>query len=184
MYHLELREITPEMVEKVAGWLAEPENYRWLDFGSGAKPLHPASLRVMLQRDIHCIRAVVDAEVGRPIGVVALSNITPEARSAVLWYVLGEKAYAGRGYLSGGVAAMLSVAFEQLRLNSVTAWCAATNGASRRILEKNGFQPMGRQRACHPLGDELDDRLWYDMLPHDYEAAKRRSATLLQHAVA
>jgi RimJ/RimL family protein N-acetyltransferase len=79
---------------------------------------------------------------------------------------------------------MLQLAFEDLELNSVTAWVAASNGPSRRILEKNGMQPMGRQRECHPLGDTLDDRLWYDMLRHDYIALGRRNERLARHAVA
>jgi RimJ/RimL family protein N-acetyltransferase len=176
--------ISPELFDRVSGWLAAPENYRWLDFGNGIKPLHPASLRLMLQRDIHCLRAVVDAETNRPIGLVALSNISPEAKTATLWYVLGEKAFSGRGYLSQAVSGMLQIAFEELKLNSVTAWCAASNGPSRRILEKNGLQPMGRQRECHPIDGGLDDRLWYDMLSHDYFALVRRNERLTRQAVA
>lgn len=160
--------ISSDLIPAVTAWLADPENYRWLDFGNGIKPLHPASFQLMLQRPIHCLRAVLDPETQQPIGLVALSNITPDSKTATLWYVLGDKAYSGRGYLSQAVAALLKIAFEDLRLNSVTAWCAASNGPSRRILEKNGLQPMGRQRECHPLDGTLDDRLWYDMLAHDY----------------
>src|SRR6266566_4088806 len=48
---------TPELLELAASWLAQKENYQWLDFGSGRQIITPALLRIMAQRETHFLRA-------------------------------------------------------------------------------------------------------------------------------
>ncbi len=48
---------------------------------------------IMSQRDIHRLRVFASDTDGAPIGLVAPRNITPNFRTAVLWYVLGDKGY-------------------------------------------------------------------------------------------
>lgn len=40
----------PELIELVAGWLAEKENYQWLDFRVGRRGMTPAWLKILTQR--------------------------------------------------------------------------------------------------------------------------------------
>jgi RimJ/RimL family protein N-acetyltransferase len=122
----------------------------------------------MSKRDIHCLRLFTSNENHHPIGIVALSNIASEFGSATLWYVLGDKSQAGKGYTSRAVGAMLRHAFGELGLESVNAWAVTANEASRRVLEKNGFRPIGRQRCCHKIDGELRDRVLYDILAKEH----------------
>jgi RimJ/RimL family protein N-acetyltransferase len=161
--------LDPARVLVAADWLAAKENYQWLDFGSGVQTLSAASLKIMLQRGIHCIRGYTPEGTGEPIGLVALSNIHPDSKTATLWYLLGNKDYASHGYTSRAVRAMLGVAFGELRLNSVNAWAVEHNAASVRVLVKNGFQLIGRQRRCHCIDGKLYDRLMYDLLASEFD---------------
>ena len=161
---MELRPLEPDDLETVAGWLAEEENYRWLDFGGGQQVLSAVSLAMMRQRDMHCLRVFNSDDDDHPAGIVVLSNVSSGFGSATLWYVLGDKAQSGRGLTSRAVAKILSVGFDELGLESVNAWAIESNTPSIRVLEKNGFTLIGRQRRCHKVAGELVDRLLFDLL--------------------
>ena len=161
---MRLRSLERGDIETVAGWLGEPENYKWLDFGGGQQVLPPASLALMMQRPAHDLRLYTSDEGQESIGIVALSSISPLFRTATLWYVLGSKRHQGQGYTRKAVAQMLRVGFDEHGLASMNAWAVAGNTASVRILEGNGFRPIGRQRACHLVDGEPRDRLLFDIL--------------------
>lgn len=158
-------------VARVAYWLAQPENYRWLDFGRGSEPLSATAVRVLSQRPSHVVRIFAD-ERHVPIGLVALSNVNRDFLTALLWYVLGEKRYAGNGYTSRAVGALLRIAFDDMRLAAVHAWVVAQNHASIRVLERNGFRQTGRQRQCHVIDGKRCDRLLYDMIAAEYRSRR------------
>jgi len=155
-------------LELVSRWLGDKENYQWLDFGAGQQVIARTALALMRQRELHCFHLQRVEENGPPVGIVALSNISPNFRSAMLWYVLGEKRHGGKGIMGRGVARMLRHAFGSLGLHSVQAWCVAGNTPSLRILEKSGFQLIGRQRECHFIDGQLLDRLLYDLLAREF----------------
>jgi RimJ/RimL family protein N-acetyltransferase len=166
---MHLRPLETDDLETVAGWMALEENSQWLDFGGGRQVLTAASLALMRQRDLHCLRLFTSDEGDPPIGIVALSNLIESFKSGTLWYVLGNKRYSGHGYTSRAVSDMLSIGFGQLKLESVNAWAVAKNTASVRVLEKNGFSLIGRQRRCHLIGRQLQDRLLFDLLSEEHE---------------
>jgi RimJ/RimL family protein N-acetyltransferase len=151
-------------IELVAAWMAEKENYQWLDFGNGNQILTAASLKVMTQRDIHFLRIFTPDSNEEPIGLVALSNVNRRFKTATLWYILGNKSYGGRGYTSRAVSNVLTLAFNELELQAVNAWAVEQNLPSIRILERNNFQLIGRQRKCHYIDDRPCDRLLFDLL--------------------
>lgn len=167
---MKLRALEKDDLEVVAHWMAEEENYRWLDFGAGQQILTASALAVVRQREIHCLKLYTADTDEHPLGVVALSNIAPAFKSATLWYVLGDKRYAGHGHTSRAVARMLTLGFRELALESVNAWVVETNAASIRILKKNGFRLIGRQRRCHWVGGGLRDRLLFDILVTEHPA--------------
>ena len=78
--------------------MAQPAIYQWHDFGNGQQILTSASLKIMRQRDVHLLRVFSADGDDVPIGLVALSNIAPCFKTATVWYVLGNKAYARQGY--------------------------------------------------------------------------------------
>ena len=49
------------------------------------------------------------------------------------------------------------------------AWAADGNTGSIRILERNGFRPIGRQRMCHVIGGRQVDRLLFDLLTSEWK---------------
>ncbi|MHC4549083.1 MAG: GNAT family N-acetyltransferase [Planctomycetota bacterium] len=164
---MQLKPFSSADIDLVAGWMAEEENYRWLDFGAGQQVLTAASLALMRQRNLHEFRLFTSDEEDEPIGLVALSNVSRTFKTASVWYVLGDKRHGGRGYTSRAVAAMLDIGFDDLGLESIEAWALADNPASVRVLEKNGLRPIGRRRRCHLLDGRPCDRLLFDIVRAD-----------------
>lgn len=183
---MHLRPIDGESdLELAASWLSRPEVHEWLHFGPGVQAPGIVALRVMAQRDAHRIRLFASGPGGDALGLVALSDIDLEFRTATLWYALGEGRLAGRGLTSRAVGLLLEEAFCELGLASVGAWVVEGNAGSVRVLERNGFRPMGRRRLCHRVGGALRDRLLYDLLAHEHErgrAGARRVGTDTERA--
>lgn len=77
-----------------------------------------------------------DAVVGR------FNLVFGEDATAVLGYRVAESA-AGHGVATAGVAAVCRLAAERFAVRTVRAAVADTNAASRRVLAKTGFTPVG-----------------------------------------
>ncbi len=163
---------TPQLINTAAAWLAEPDNYRWLDFGNGVQRINPVSLMIMAQRSNHVLRAFTADDDRTPIGVVGLSNLDRNSGVANTWIALGDRRFGGKGYPTRAVSKILAFAFRELRLNAVQAWCVECNYASARIIRRLNFQPIGRQRRCHHIDGRIYDRLWFDMLPSEFKEIK------------
>lgn len=75
------------------------------------------------------------------IGDVWLYCLEPgEDPEAMLSFCIFEKTFWGQGLATRAVAQFLIEAEAKFHLNSIGAFCYAHNAASRRVLEKNGFQ--------------------------------------------
>jgi RimJ/RimL family protein N-acetyltransferase len=166
---MQLKPIDSRALDLVATWMARKENYQWLDFGGGVQILSPVTLKVMTQRDSHLMRVFTSDTDDTPIGLVAMSNIARNFQTASLWYVLGEKGYRGQGYATRAVSQMLTLGFEQLALQSVNAWALESNEPSIKVLTRNHFQLVGRQRRCHWIDGQPFDRLLFDVLHTDHK---------------
>jgi RimJ/RimL family protein N-acetyltransferase len=159
---------TPERIQLVAGWLAQKENYQWLEFGDGRQKVSPEWLKIALQRGTYVLRLFTADEDDRPIGVVGLSNVNPHFKTAQFWVVLGDKACAGRGYASRATSRMLTLGFRELGLASIHTWIVEHN-PSVKVAANVRFRPMGRQRQCHYIDGQAYDRLWFDLLATEHE---------------
>lgn len=166
---MKLAPLDDATVPIVAEWLRREDVYSWLDFGLGLQRISLPALKMMAQRDIHCLRVhTAEGEDGPPIGIVGLSNISKPFRTATIWAVLGDRRYGGRGHTYRATARLLTHAFRALGLASVNAWAVETNVASQRILRRLGFRLIGRQRQCHLIDGRLCDRLLFDLLPSEH----------------
>lgn len=87
-------------------------------------------------------------------------------QSAVLGYWMGAP-YAGRGFMSAAVRAVVGFAFDNLHLNRVEAACLPHNEASIRLLEKVGFQREGYARKYLCIDGRWQDHLLYGLLRDD-----------------
>jgi RimJ/RimL family protein N-acetyltransferase len=164
---MQLKSIDASALKLVAEWMARKENYQWLDFGNGNQILNPVSLKLMTQRNTHMLR-LFSSDSGTPIGLVALSNIAQPFKTATLWYLLGHKNYAGQGYTTHAVSQLLTLGFRELGLQAVNAWAVEHNNASIRVLTRNHFRMIGRQRRCHYIDDRPFDRLLFDLLASEH----------------
>jgi RimJ/RimL family protein N-acetyltransferase len=163
---------SPELIDTVAGWLGDPDNYRWLDFGNGVQRVTAPMLMIMVQKDIHVLRVFTADDDRTPIGVAGLSNVDRNFGVATGWIALGDRQFSNRGYPMRATSKMLALAFHELKLNAVQVWCVECNHASARILRRMNFQPIGRQRHCHRIDGQIYDRLWFDMLPSEFKEIK------------
>ena len=157
-----------------AGWLADAANARWLDFGAGVQTLTAPALILMTRRPNHLLRVFTADGEDEAAGLVAFSDIVRPAGTARLWYVLGAKGHAGRGLTTRAVSRLLTVGFTELGLVAVNAWAVDGNAASVRVLERNGFRLVGRQRRCHVMDGRRHDRLLYDLLAEEHDGCHAR----------
>ena len=77
-------------------------------------------------------------------------------RDADLGYVLLD-AYKGRGVMTEAVGRICAEAFATLDILRISARIYAPNIASRRVLEKNGFQLEGTMRRAVCKGEQVYD---------------------------
>lgn len=157
----------PKVFELVAGWLAQKENYQWLDFGNGMQIITPALLKVMVHRENHFLRAYTADHNDTPIGLVGLNSINPAFRTGTFWGLSGDKSFRYRGCSTFASSKLMSIAFGDLGLVSVNTW-AVEHNPSIRTIERLGFRRLGRQRRCHWIDGRVYDRLLFDLLADEH----------------
>src|SRR5207302_412389 len=69
-----------EILDLVAGWLAQKENYQWLDFGNGRQIVTPTLLKIMAQRDTPFLRAYTGDRDDRPYDRLLFDLLASEHR--------------------------------------------------------------------------------------------------------
>lgn len=159
---------SPELIKLAAGWLAQQENYQWLDFGSGQQIVTPALLKIMVQRGTHFIRAYTSDRDDTPIGIVGLTNADHVFKTATFWGLSGDKSFRNRGYSTIASSKLMTLAFRDLGLHAVNTW-AVDHNPSLRTIERLGFRFIGRQRQCHCIDGRLYDRLLFDLLASEHQ---------------
>jgi RimJ/RimL family protein N-acetyltransferase len=170
-----------QLIGLSAAWLAEKRNHQWLNFGEGTRQVGPAALKIMIRNEAHILRAFTADEDDSPIGLVALSSVNRDFRSAVLWALLGDRRHAAKGYVFRATRAMLTLGFTSFGLECVNAWAVECNHASLRILKKLNFKPIGRERSCHYIDGQPFDRLLFELQSSDHRSrpdVRKSSATL------
>src|SRR4026207_2517220 len=102
---------SPERVQLVAHWLAQKENYQWLDFGDGRQLVSAEWLKIGMQRGSYLLRLFTSDADETPVGVLGFSNITPYCKTASIWVVVGDKSFAARGQATRAASEMLTLGF-------------------------------------------------------------------------
>lgn len=105
---------------------------------------------------------------GEAAGRITLNNILRgPLQSCFVGYWVAQ-AYTGRGVATEAVRQALRVAFRALGLHRVEAFTRVDNHASQRVLERNGFTPVGiARRHIHVNGQWHDERLFERLAPWD-----------------
>jgi RimJ/RimL family protein N-acetyltransferase len=166
------------LIRIAARWLAEPENRRWLDLSGEDQRIGANRLRAMVQDDSHIIRAFTSDEDHLPIGLVALSGVNQDFRSAVLWAVLGDRKHAGRGYLLRASSAMLTLGFSEFGLECVNAWSLEGNQDSLQVLQELNFRAIGRQRDGQVVDGRPFDKLLFEIMAAEHRNDDARDSHL------
>lgn len=163
-----IEDLTPSDFELVAGWLSNREINRWLTAEWRDKVATGVLVAVMMRNKKN--RVCLVRWNGQPVGLVALADIDTADATAMVWYLLGDSACAGRGIISSAVNQLAAKCFRELKLESIYAWVMEDNAASARVLKKAGFREAGRlRRAAHSNGRQID-RIYFDLLPSECPA--------------
>ena len=67
-----------------------------------------------------------------------------------------------RGLATEALKKVLEYLTENEKISCVTAWCAAENIGSRKVLEKAGMQFLGTEKHAITVGDRVYDKLMYE----------------------
>jgi ribosomal-protein-alanine N-acetyltransferase len=98
---------------------------------------------------------------GRIAGTVTMSNIDfGPFQSANLGYWVAER-FSGRGLATKAVGDVIEIAFGDLGLHRLEAATLVDNLPSQRVLEKNGFEPIGLARRYLQIAGEWRDHLLF-----------------------
>jgi [ribosomal protein S5]-alanine N-acetyltransferase len=101
------------------------------------------------------------ADDGALLGGLNLTQVRRGAASmATLGYWMG-KPYAGHGFMTEAVRAVLQLAERELALRRIEAACVPENGASIRLLEKTGFVREGLARDYLLINGQWRDHLLF-----------------------
>ena len=104
---------------------------------------------------------------GQIVGGVTLSNIRRQpAQAGTLGYWVGEE-FSMQGYMTEALVALREHAFSVLDLSRLEAACLPDNLASRRLLERCGFQYEGVAKAYLQIGGRWRDHVLYAALRED-----------------
>ena len=101
------------------------------------------------------------------IGTVTLFNLDQSQGRAEIGYAQAQ-AYWGQGYIHEALQALLSYAFEEMKLRRLEADVDPRNTASIKTLERLGFEREGYLRERWHVGGEIQDALFYGLLKRQW----------------
>jgi ribosomal-protein-alanine N-acetyltransferase len=116
--------------------------------------------------------ALVLGESGRQIGDCCVHGLHRQSRRGEIGYTLA-RAYWGQGYMQEALDALLEFAFVTLDLNRLEADIHPDNHASRKVLERFGFEQDGYLRERWIVGDEISDSALFGLLKRDWQARRQ-----------
>jgi [ribosomal protein S5]-alanine N-acetyltransferase len=102
------------------------------------------------------------------IGTSTLFRLDDQSRRAEIGYILNRR-FWGNGFITEALTALVGFAFEKMNLHRIEADIDPRNAASRRVVERLGFQKEGHLRERWIVGDEIQDTLFYGLLRSDWE---------------
>ena len=159
---MKLRRYRPEDAEELYRCFGtDPEMFRYSGWNPYATPeMARETVRRFIEgyRDEHAYSWVMDCDdvVFGTIGAYDCRDGQIEVGFSVV------RACWGRGYATEALKAVLRYLTENEGILRVTAWCAAENIGSKRVLEKTGMQLTAVEKDGLAVGDRTYDRLVYE----------------------
>jgi RimJ/RimL family protein N-acetyltransferase len=170
---LRLRAFTDDDVDPLWTHVSDPDLPRMMSWAAHTDP----SQTVEFIRQVNVNRAngagvtwAIELA-GQLVGCIALDQVSFTLRAwridrAELGYWIAP-AHWGKGLMTEAAHAVVRAGFETIGLHKITVGCLAENVASRRVIEKLGFRPIGR------LEDDVwRDGRWWSVLRYELTAAE------------
>lgn len=129
-------------------------------------------LKLFIQTDD--LWAIVLKKTGKVIGSVGLHPDAkrPVMKAKMLGYVLNED-YWGQGFMTEAARRVVQYAFEDLRLDVLSAYHYPFNTGSKNVIEKCGFTYEGILRRASKIYDgQMYDDVCYSILREEYGARR------------
>jgi ribosomal-protein-alanine N-acetyltransferase len=160
-----LAPIEPEHLPTFCRWLADPEVTQFLSHQN------PYTLKeeeawfeavTVSERDVIWGLFVQDAHVGS----IGITRIDWRNRRGVTGILIGDRSWWGRGVAGEAMRLRTRYAFEELGLEKLVTYVNEGNVASRRALERAGYQTVGVHRHHEWLHGQWSD-VWVGELLRD-----------------
>ena len=152
----------------VMSWLGRPEIHKWLDFGDGRTLLSEGQFTFLVRNPANRVNLFCDTRTDAPVGVIALQGIRNAARYGLQWGLRGNFEAGGRLVSMHAIYCNLDLAFNELGLATVQAWCVASNRPSLMVTRRAGYREMGRMRQAHLMDGALHDRIILDITAEEW----------------
>lgn len=110
---------------------------------------------------------ITEQEQDQAIGTIGFHALSKQNRSAEIGYDLKREMW-GRGITSEVIAAVLEYGFTQMNLHRIAGQISPENTASKRVLEKVGFQYEGTMRQDIFFQGKFHDTSIYSLLRAEY----------------
>ena len=160
--HLILRRYCPEDAEQLYQRLGtDPSMYQYSGWNPYATPeMAQETVRRFIESydDEHSYSWVMDVDdiLAGTIGAYDYKDDQIEAGFSVV------RSWQGRGFATEALKKVLEYLTENEGISCVTAWCAAENTGSKRVLEKSGMQLVRTEKGGLRVGDRVYDKLFYE----------------------
>ena len=157
-----LRRYRPEDAEPLYRYLgSEPEMYQYSGWNPYASPeLARETVRQFITHyhDEHFYSWVMDIDdvIVGTIGAYDYKDNRIEVGFSVV------QGWQGRGLATEALEKVLEYLTKNEGIACVTAWCAAENAGSRRVLEKAGMQHVRTDKNGLTVGDKVYDKMIYE----------------------
>lgn len=158
-----IEDLVPENLTLVASWLSRPEINQWLTGEWRGRSVTREVMAIMLRNKRNRLFLVRSG--GHPVGLTGLAEIDQSDSVAMIWYLLGETGFSGRGIISEAVRQTTQRCFRELNLKSIYGWVMDDNEASIKVLKRSGFKEAGRIRQATSSNGRQVDRIYFDLLP-------------------
>jgi [ribosomal protein S5]-alanine N-acetyltransferase len=103
-----------------------------------------------------------------PIGTTGFRDVNVPARSAVLFIIIGEKEYWGKGYGTDALKVLIDYLFLQWNFKRLSLDTWDGNLRALKSYEKLGFQIEGRLRQARYVLGEYRDAILMALLRDEY----------------
>lgn len=165
--NLMLRRCCPEDAEQLHEHFGkDPEMYKYSGWNPFATPeMAKESVQEFIDsyEDEHSYFWVMDYE-GVVVGTIGAYDY--ECGRIEAGYSV-YRDWQGRGFATEALKKVLDYLLQNEGIPCVTAWCAAENTGSRRVLERSGMKLVRSEKCGITAGDEVYDKLIYEINRRD-----------------